>query len=189
VTSLATQKAALLTWFASASGITAIWANGGGTRPAYPFAELQLTGDAVVAEDHRRGHNDLLPAGQDIELSIRQDRELVLQCRCWSKPGPYDATAEDYMKLARASLARPAVKTTLRAAGVAVAERLSNVLDISSTVNGERLLGAAMDLALNVATVETPISERGSYIDKVEGTVDIEEPLPTITIDVDASGG
>lgn len=183
---LAAQKEALLSWFASSAGITAIWANDGSPRPAYPYGVLNIIGDSVAAEDYRWEHNQDLPAGEDMELTIRQDREIVLSCQCWTKPGSYDSTAHHHLDLARRSLAFPSVLRALHSEGIAVAQRLTNILDISSEVNGQRLMGAAMDVMLNVATTAKPVTERSSYIDEVQGEVALETPPNTISIHVDA---
>lgn len=189
--SLQVQLDAIHAWMAAATGIACIWANDGGPRPAYPYAQMNLIADVGAAEDHRWTYNDQNPVGQEMELDIRIDRELTLSLQTFAKPGPHTQSAHHYMDLAKRSLAYPSHLKTLRDANLAPADIPRSITDLSGEVNGEMLLRAGMDLMLNTVTTDSPASERQPYIDKVQGQITYERPDETTKVDpinIDTSG-
>lgn len=149
-----------------------------------------MLADSTVGEDYRYQDRGEADDGKDMSLSIRQDREVTLSCRAFAKPGGHNSNAHHYLDIARRALAYPSVLRDLGAVGIAVGGLLMPITDISSTVNGERLSGAAMDVDLNIATTDAPASERTTYIERVSGTVTLDNPDGDPTdIDIDTGTG
>lgn len=181
---------------AAAAGLSVIWVNQNKVRPAYPYVALNIVSEQDVAHgDVRKSIEEReLEVDEDpetdvryIEKTIRYDEELTLSINTFSKPD-LSTDAASVMRAIRRAFAWPNVLADLREAGLSVAV-VGEARDLSSAADGDILLRSQMDVQLNAVEVVTPESERGGFIERVQGTITLSELERDIEFDVDASGG
>lgn len=162
---------ALQAWASSRSGLTAIWANQSGNRPALPYVTLQITaGPGPIGHDavELSVDEDAEP-GEDLVVTHSGPRTLTLSVNVYATQVTTGANA-----LARAgaladTLSLESVRDELRKAGLTVST-VSAVRDLTQLVETAFESRAQFDIQLYA---RSEVSERTTFIETIDLTAEI----------------
>jgi hypothetical protein len=160
-------QAALVSWAASATGLSVSWAHQNKPRGAYPLATLSIVAEAQPGPDHVTYELDELTG--KLVPKVSGLRHLTVSLRVETLMGAtYNpaTTARHYTSLARASLRKQAALDALQAAEIAVIRAL-NVQEVPTFADdGTASVAAVLDVQF--ATVENIADSVTDYINTVE---------------------
>lgn len=165
------RNTAVLQFLKDATGIDWIWAAQGEVRPEYPYGTIDYLSEQTVGQEHRRyTQNTDLPAGEDLEAEIIEQRVIVMSLNVFSRLDPsshHDTHAMSYMDAVRKGVLRPSLREALREAGM-VPSQVTTAQHIPELVNGKYLSRAQCDIRFIHHAVDKPESEVGSNIESIK---------------------
>ena len=113
---------AVFNWIVSASGLDAdkvFWSFQPNTRQKGTFVTIEWDGPLEVGRDYTQSFTDLgRSAGQEIQLVVRGDRELVLRVQCFSDSVTGNSTSNAILSQIKGAIRLPSINTTLNDAGL-----------------------------------------------------------------------
>ena len=164
---LSTLEDAIHVWAEASTGLSAIWAKQGGTRPASPYVELAAT-LRTVGQDWLDVSDAGAPAaGAEIVQTARGVRELELTVQCFGAGAVGATSGAGYLDAMISKARLPSHRELLSAAGWTPAS-FEPVQDISGVIGGSVFEPRARFVCKGFAASE--VSETGTYIEIVEIT-------------------
>lgn len=166
-------RLAIKTFADTQSGITFVWEDQKGPRPARPYGTLKILTDRVLSRGNIIDEDSATP-GAELDRTITNQGVMSVSFQTYADP--VGVAAWDFLQLVRDALSHPALYSTLSAAGIGV-RQTPDITNVSDAVGAHPRARAAFtvdfNVASNIATTETIIEtvEATAEIKDVDGTI------------------
>lgn len=146
---------AIAAWIKRATGVTFIWANQNGARPAFPYITGMMSIANSIGQDEQRidGDPPNPQVGQEVEIAACGLRKLVVSLNAYAGPNgdPEIDDARQHMDKARAALGLPSFVEDFRAAGMAIVQ--DEAIQNLDQLDGDTFLSRTqMDVSFCIAS-------------------------------------
>lgn len=152
---------AVQSWFATATGLTCIWANQGAPRPAFPYGVMNIIAHRNIAQKSvAYTYDEEADPGEDINVAINRHMVVTVSCEVLAKPSTqgqslsHSTNAAYYISLAEDSLSKDSALSLLRASNIAYIDNEAPA-DLSGLVAGEMVSRCKMDVHFNAVSITT----------------------------------
>lgn len=181
----ATIKAAIKSWAAAQSGISAIWRDEANSMVFKPVIKLHLHTVQGLGVDYLGwDYDDTLDppdeegGGGDYVPTVSGNRLMVLSIQCETRNQHGNNSALYYLEKLRTSLKKPSVRSGLYAACVVVTSTEATQ-DLSDWTDDRTESLAQLDVHLSTVVNNRDESEADSYADKMNAQGVLEAPSGT----------
>jgi hypothetical protein len=157
-----TIQDALLAWLSTGTGLRVFWADQNAPQIARPYATIKLIGGPVkvASLDEQQDVTNLAnSAGQEIEQTIRGQREITASCQVFTDD-TVSAAAYTLLGAAVTALSLPSVRDSLSSVGLALIEP-GAIQDISALFEAKWQSRAQVDVRFRFVDVAV---EKTGYI-------------------------